>query len=175
MLIKARSFHYCWCCSCVSSFLLVSTHTVPPTLTMHTLAPTHTNWLPHMHTCRRPFHLRPNCTDPNLPMLLGARSHTPLSSPSLSRNLPCTLPTAPTFIPAHKQAPTCLPLHSSPSTHRHIYFCSHFLELKHAHIPMHAHSLAHTLTRALPFSLFLDHKACAHTPKQPQCMPQSLN
>lgn len=96
-----------------------------------------------MHTCICPFHLRPNCTDPNLPNVLGPRSHTLLPSSLLSLNLPYTLPTTPTFIPAHEQAPTCLPLHSSFSTHRHIYFCSHFLGLKHAHIPMHAHSLAY--------------------------------
>lgn len=72
-------------------------------------------------------------------------SHTPLPSPVLALNLLCTLPTTPTFIPAHKQAPTCLPLHSSSSTHRHIYV-SHFLGFKHTCIPMHAQSLAHTFT-----------------------------
>lgn len=80
---------------------------------------------------------------------------TPLPSPMLALNLPFTLPNTPTFIPAHKQAPTCLPLHSSPFTHRHICFCSHFPRLKHARIPMHAHALAHTQTCALPTQLLL--------------------
>lgn len=63
----------------------------------------------------------------------------------LALNLPCTLPTTPTFIPVHKQDPTCLPLHSFTSTHRHVYFCSHFAGQTHLTSSMGI-LLAHTLT-----------------------------
>lgn len=69
------------------------------------------------------------------------RSPRPPPLPRACSQAPIHPPTTPTFIPAHKQAPTCLPLHSSPF---HTQAPPH--ALKHTRIPVHACSLARSLT-----------------------------
>lgn len=142
----------------------------------HSCPLTHTSSL----TCTLPYVPSTRAPVAQAQIFLGSWpqvSLTPLPAPSLPHacsQSAFTLPTTPTFIPVHKQAPTCLPLHSSPSTHRHISFCSHFPGLKHARIPVQAHSLTHRHVLS-PLSSYLDHKTGTHTPKQPQCMPQYLH
>lgn len=116
----------------------------PTTLTMHILTPTHTHWLTYMHTCIRPFHLCPNCTDPNLPVILGARSHTPLPSPSLSLSLPCTsLPLPHSFLLTNKPplAYPCIPPlpHTGTFTSAHTFWNLNTLTFRCMHTRLLTH------------------------------------
>lgn len=153
--MKACRFYHCWCCSCIYIFpLYLSQLTLPHLLSPRThLCPlTHLGSHAHLHMS---LPLASQLHRPESSMVLGPRSLSqiafsslpfpPHPSPPLPHacSLPFTLPNTPTFIPAHKQAPTCLPLHSSPFTHTfasaHTFPGLNMLEFQY----MHTLSLTH--------------------------------
>lgn len=75
----------------------------------------HTLGLARRHTCLCPSYMCPNYIDPQVPVVpTPGLSSTPFPSPTPALKLPITLAATPTFISAHRQAPTCSPSLSSP-------------------------------------------------------------
>lgn len=149
---------------CYLPSLVVPGHTVPPAVITHTIMSIHTLGLAHRHTCLCPSHMCPNYTDPQVPMVpTPGVSPTPLPSPTPALKLPFTFPTTPTFISAHRQAPTCSRSLSSPfHTQARLLLP---LDLTHLHSSAHTVTLRRLLYRV---SLYLDHKTCVHTPNNPR-------
>ena len=87
-----------------------------PTCCRHTHDGVHS----HTRACSKAHlsmssHMCPNYIDPQVPVVpTPGLSSTPFPSPTPALKLPFTLPTTPTFISAHRQAPTCSSSLSSP-------------------------------------------------------------
>lgn len=163
MLNNPSCYYYCWC----NIFPLYLSQV---TLS-HLLSP-RTHWCPLTHSgslaCTLayvPYTCVPILQTLKFLWFQPQGPPTPLPSSTLALKLPVTLPTTPTFIPAHRQAPTCSPSLSSPfHTQARLLLLTPSLVLKLTHIPMHTHSLTHTQTRALPGQLTLgSQNLCTYT------------
>ena len=143
-----------------------------PTCCRHTHDGVHS----HTRACSKAHlsmssHMCPNYIDPQVPVVpTPGLSSSPFPSPTTALKLPITLPTTPTFISAHRQAPTCSSSLSSPfHTQARLFLLTPSLGLNAlAFQCTHSGTLRRLLYRV---SSYLDHETCVHTyTKQSQGM-----